>query len=672
MSTSSLYGPEEDDEFRPAIDICSDQSQPAAAPASAVPSTKRRRAKKKSREEVLQKLYTSLPPQLIEAYSHLLAEEQAHDNAAAADDNNAPSDPALSGIENWNETQHGVVTWTPREKEILHTRLERTGPNGIADIAREVGTKSELEVQEYLRLLHQGLEYQHIRDRQGRTAVFGEVPAAAEISSSCCRALDKYADLLCFAEMRTAENEGRRKHQGLWILDRDTTKKVEDRLEAPAEDEGTGALQSSIFQTVQFFHVNSWLKLSERLFMNPGGDRLDDNWTNVAFADERPSMTVDALADFYALAVSLTRRLVQSALFFAMARLRNMRETGNEKAQVVRSRDVRTALDVLNMKRDRSDYWVGLARRCNLEVADLRHRLGWKPRYMTYDEVEGVLSGEIPLETEADTRSSSKQRPRIQADDETDVEDVSDYSSEDDPERPSEPAVLSSPVVSSDEGTPLDIEEEHAEQVDEQTSRREERRLWEILGEPAPTALDPEIKDEDEQESKSRRPFGERRTKEEFVNWRDRTLYRSDWEEYGYEVFDLYEEMSQSRRKRRRFVASGSEPVDEGRKALSEESQEAAEASSRNENGYETMDIDHAEAELPANTSAEREGQPQNSSDSSAASAHDSDESNHPPLQPKQLRRVRKANDITKEESSSSQDDLLPPNRANPLVRKQK
>lgn len=681
MSSSSLYDPEEDDDASTSnSDIDIDPNQHHAPPGPEQhPSFRIRKRKRGTRDQAIEQLYQSLPRQSVEAYAALFAENQtASDDAPPA----PAAVPATGESEAWHSTQHGVVTWTSREKEILHQILERRGVNGVAEIARAVGTKSELEVQEYLRLLHRGVERQHLHDRHSRTVILGEVPAATEISARCCRALDPYATLLSLADKQAEDVAGQRRHHHLWIVDHQTAEKVEAQLDTLPDGVAAGGdlPPSSVYTSARLLNMKMWVRLSERCFMNFGGDRLDDNWVNVAYAEETPSLTADALGEFYALAVSLTRRLVHSALFFAMARLRNMRETGNPKAQVVRTRDVHAALNVLEMRRDRADYWVGLARRCSLEVADLRHRVGWEPVPLSYDEVEGILSGEIPFDTEAvaGTRSASRQRRPSQTDDENDGEDTGERHSEDESEPGSEAAsVLSSPIVSSDEEElPADLEEEHAEQVDEQASRREERRLWEMMGRPVPASVAVEIKDEDELESKLQRPTGERKTKEDLVSWRDRTLYRSEWEEYGHEVFDLYEEMSQDRRKKRRVAApetATTDPIEDFNPSPQDPNK--ADPASREENDGtdapdDGMDIDPPEPER-SHAHPGCEDEPHHSS-ASAASAVDSEESNHPPLQPKQLSRVRKTGNDNEELSSSSQDDLLPPNRANMVVRRQK
>ncbi|KAE8394555.1 hypothetical protein BDV23DRAFT_179708 [Aspergillus alliaceus] len=560
MSSSSLYEPEEDDE---ASDSDIDTGNEASRVLRSSPLSRKTRLsssftqlngdssyrlaqapKRPSRVQMLEHLQTSLSQESVGAYSDLLARTT----------DELTSETKI-GSGRFQSTQAGIVIWTPKEKEIFFSVLDKKGKDGIADIAHAIGTKSELEVQEYLRLLHRGLEWQHLKDRHSRTIVLGDVPAAEELSGECCDMLDDYAELVALKEEQDENVAGRHEHRDMWVIDREKAELVE---EIESQGGSHPAAGSSVYHTAGLLNVPKWIRLSERFFMNFGGQRFEDNWVNVAYAGESPAMTAEALAEFYALTISVTRRLIQSALFFAMSRLRNMRETGNIKAKVVKSRDIRTALDVLKMKRDGYDFWTGLARRCSLEVKDSRHRKGWKSVRLNHDEVEDMLSGKVAIDAESN-RSTSRHRSESRRWGETDGEQTD--SGEDDDESRSEFEPRRSPVPPappspefSDEELPLDIEDEHAEQEDQKASCLGELEVWEALDRPAPSFL-VAIKEES-QNSKTRKPTGERKSKQELVDWRESTLYHSDWEEYGHEVYDIYEEISEMRRKRRRIDSS--------------------------------------------------------------------------------------------------------------------
>ncbi|KAB8251476.1 hypothetical protein BDV35DRAFT_314890 [Aspergillus flavus] len=555
MSSSSLYEPEEDDEASDS-DIETGNTQ-FTEPPSSPPSHRTRLSsppkldgrsssrpaqtpRRVSRMQMLEHLQMLLSKESVEAYSDLLAQ--------TTDDHMSVESKPGSG--EYLPTQAGIVSWAPKEKEIFFNVLDRKGKDGIREIAGAIGTKSELEVQEYLRLLHMRLEWQHREETHSRAIVLGDVPAAEEVSSECCDFLDEYSKLLVLKEQQDEDVAGRQRHHDLWIIDRDKAELVE---ELESQDQKSPP-DSSIYHTASLLNIPRWIRLSERLFMNFGGARLEDNWTNIAYAGEAPAITADALAEFYTLTVSVTRRLIQSTLFFAMSRLRNMRDTGNSKAKVVKPRDVRTALDVLKMKRDGFDYWTGVARRCCLDVSDSRHRKGWKAVRLSHDEVEDMLSNRVPIDAESN-RSTSRQTAQGNTDGENtdgDEDNASDSGSESDPKRSPSPSALLSPEISSDEDEiPSDAENQHAELEDQKASCLGELELWKALDRPAPAFL-VSIKDEN-QEKKTRKPMGARKTQEELTDWRERTLYRSDWEEYGHEVYDIYEEISENRRKRRRL-----------------------------------------------------------------------------------------------------------------------
>lgn len=618
MSSSSSYEPEEDEE---ASDSDFESGNPNTnsrprsaehAPSESNPNSttraSRSRAKRRTRETAFWDLRQQLTRESVGAYTALLA-ETAGDNAPSAT-------AELDSGDNYNVTQNGIVIWTPKEKETLFNVLDRKGKNGIKQIAEAIGSKSELEVQEHLKLLHRGLERQHIRDRHTRTVVLGDVPAAPEVRKECGGMLDQYADLVSLEEQYAENVAGRKKYHDAWIIDQEKAEEIDEEIEEEKDDdegeEGQAevgsekdnsiAANSTVHLTARLLNMEKWIRLSERFFMNFGGPRLEDNWTKIAYPGESPSLTADAFADFYALTLSVTRRLVQSSLFFAMSRLRKMRYTGHRKAQVIKPRDVRSALSVLNMKRDRSDYWTGLARRCNLDVVDSRHLKGWKAVPVNHIEVEDILSGV------ASDQTTSNEKP--------DPENAANGEPSDDDD-----SVLSDVHSFPEPQLYLSLEDEHAEAVDQKTSNIEEQRLWERLGHPLPASFEPYIKPEDE-DAQLRRPPGERKTKEDLVDWRDRTLYRSEWEEYENEIYDIYEELSENRRKRRRVAreepvrvdspastVSEAEEVDDEMNSSNDEREDIDLSAVKHEGDVENEDDQDAEAIASAGEDTETEDQ---------------------------------------------------------------
>lgn len=116
----------------------------------------------------------------------------------------------------------------------------------------------------------------------------------------------------------------------------------------------------------------------------------ENNWTH--WGEDPPSIRRTAFSDIHTLVVSLTRRLVQTALFMAMSRLRSMDGKIFRPRSLVRPSDVAAAIDCLGAPR-KARYWVTLPRRLGLKV--YRHaeqiRVKTEKNVMPYEEVEDYL-----------------------------------------------------------------------------------------------------------------------------------------------------------------------------------------------------------------------------------------------------------------------------------------
>ncbi|KAJ5176557.1 uncharacterized protein N7482_002434 [Penicillium canariense] len=495
--------------------------------------------------ETLHDRIKHVPPNVLDAYTSLVTEIEQDITFSAIKESD----------EIHNVHQNGAVVWTASEKEILYNVLDRKGKNGIKEISTAIGTKSELEVMDHLRLLHRGVESQNLLERHVRTIVMGDVPAAAEISKECCAELDEYAGVLRAKEELAAAPVARMRYGDNWIV---TGAQAQQLLEAEMDV----PMRGSIHLAANLFNVPTWIELEQRFFMNFGGSQEADNWVNIVQSkDESPSISGDALMDFYALTVSITRRLIQSAQFIAMARLRSMRRNGRERSNAVRRKDVKAAINVLNMKPNRSDFLLRLARRNDLVIEDRRKRKGWKTRTFDHDEAERILNGEDDYFQRVNNTALPN---RVgDAEDNDDDEDESDGEESRQHSRMTsqQSSELSSPFVSSDEEVPFDSEEEHANTLDQDYSRREELNLWQLLEKPAPPTLEATVAAEENDINASRKPTAERKLPEDMAEWRDRILYRSEWEEYGYDVGELENALVGNRRKRRRIEEEAPMPL---------------------------------------------------------------------------------------------------------------
>ncbi|EEH35843.1 hypothetical protein PAAG_00166 [Paracoccidioides lutzii Pb01] len=460
-------------------------------------------------------------------------------------------------------SQIGVVTWSSQEKETLFNALEKKGKNGIREIASHFESKTVMEIQAYLETLHEALERQQLMERFSKNHILSDVPAAAEISEECCQALEENALALSRLDEKGENTVGRQKYGDMWLVDRHVAALVEDRLDEERDGSGnddddlanTLHPPPSILATAHLLNVGNWILLSERIFMNSGKSHIEDNWYNLRVDKETPSLTCEAFADFYALAISITRRLIQSAIFFSMSRIRALERGGYQRGKLVRRADVGAALDVLKMSHNSRQFWMGAARRHNLNVEDIRHRKGFKPTPLTYDEVEEELSLEAPRSR---TSRSNSVAQSVAVSENNSISDAGGLSDDASSASAASTHHSSNISTSGDEEHLSDPEEVHAAALDKKYSRGEELRLLREISLSPPRSLFPEHEDYDigmEKDAKSTppRPSGTRKRKQDLIDWRDRVLYRSEWEEYGPDIAFVDDELSENRKKKRRI-----------------------------------------------------------------------------------------------------------------------
>ncbi|KAJ5958898.1 uncharacterized protein N7479_006048 [Penicillium vulpinum] len=533
----------------------------------------------------------------LRAYSHLIVQnEELIDYASLREIDNT-----------YQVSQHGSMVWTPTEKEVFFNGLDRKGKGGIKELAAAIGTKSELEVMQYIQLLHKALEAQYNSDvHLERMPVLSDVQAATEVSQECCELLDEYGDVLVLKESLTEAQTGTKQHGDNWIITSDRAQHLADE-----EDDST---RGDLRLAADLLNLPDWVRLSHVLFMNFGGKQAEKNWWNLAKRKDlitayghAPSMTADTVVDFYSLAVSLTRRLVQSSLFFAMSRLRGLNRSGNDRKGHVRMQDVRAAIEVLNMKHCRPNF-VDIARRNETVLEDIHNRKGWVPTVFTYEEAEEIIDKhewtqyrkdgtayngdedsedddiEIgdPTATDDDIEMDASMQmaepeptPEPEPEPESELESEP-YSEPEDPDHDPLPtresSRMSSPIVSSEE-LEKDPEEEQADIADQNVSRREEANFLKLMDQPVPTVLDQQPLKAELAEDETKLLL-ERRIKEDISSWRDRTVYRNEWEEYGYDFADLKEDMEMPPLKRARYnesAAALSAPIPSIEDAIIEE-----------------------------------------------------------------------------------------------------
>ena len=400
--------------------------------------------------------------------------------------------------------QIGVTLWSSEEKAIFFLVLARRGRHDIKGIAADIGSKSESEVYTYLELLQNATAEQNAHVHRNHLLNIDDMEAALEVSQQCCAALDLAAEAVSILQHKEEEKLERQEHASLSLLTPTVALWANRSLHAGEEGEQE-VLQALPAATL--LNLKSFLTLSKRVFMN--SSITENNWRTYAERRRSPSITYTAFFDMHTLAISLTRKLIQSSLFFAMSRIRTLGTSGYyTPKQHVKARDVVAALNILGMEANGRKTWIATARKCRLRVYEnVRRRKAEGKRY-SYDEVEVILSKESRgSRGRYRSRSAGNEdvsQPPTDKSNASSAEDVPEESSSSPPDHSStdkSESPLSNDGASSTD-LPLNPRSKHGltekrleqavdaylEAADQQASKEEEKRLWEILGE------DPSIK----------------------------------------------------------------------------------------------------------------------------------------------------------------------------------
>lgn len=461
-------------------------------------------------------------------------------------------------------SQIGSSVWTAEEKDLFFVALANRGKNNIRDIAHQIGSKSELEVQEYLRLLNSALVEKQSHDPHESLITPVAIPAALEISNECCELLERAGDAIA-ARQECAEAQVEEQKWGdIWLI----TPEVARLLDKRRREENGEEEMHEVLPAANLFNFKNWIELSETVFMNPGAPREEDNWEELAEAGESPAIRTTGFEDFHSLAVHLTKRLVSTTLYCTMSRLRA--RGGNKiKHAEVNGDDVEAAVNILGLKADSRAFWKGCARRCNLQVVneDLEAELlaedsDEEPAVdMTYDEVEYALAFSSTRRSRSRSRSRppTPRTPRVSS---PATSPEAYHSAHEELEEPTIPEEGDSSDVSETELNEVTRDNKRAqarakarreaiqayeiylEHLDRQASRTEEVRLWNLLKQSMPFEL--EIKAEEGDPPKFIRDCTDGE------NWKQWTEYWSSWETMEGPVPGMLFERNRGRKSRLR------------------------------------------------------------------------------------------------------------------------
>ncbi|PVH97130.1 hypothetical protein DM02DRAFT_631401 [Periconia macrospinosa] len=577
MSSSDLdFAPDE------AQDSSTDQDYHLPPPSRAVstPSSPRKRRRSESGDWIRQRKY-HLEGKYSDPYRSLFNNDV---NAAA-------SRFVIDDSLHLEDGQFGAVKWSAKEKNMFFVALERLGKDDLPGISAAIGTKTIQETRQFLLAIQEAPSKRiAIRGDSRLKIAMQDVPAAIEISRDCEDSLELAGDALAWYQERFEAKQEQAQFGEHWLITSELAEEIEkvihpahiqDPVSSPGlpgtdndrpADAGVEIVSHPLLEDIpeaELLKPTEFLNLSRRFFMNPSPNVSYPwpHWTQlISEIAQEPSIYRTAFNDIHSLTVSLTRRIVQTAITQATARIRSQGWRVKKGVKpFVKPRDIHTAVDLLGLTRNGYKRWAGVARRCGLQVTDRdrdAHDASQR-RIVPWYETEELLGLEEfnpeSLSTDAETTGftsgtdredfrskamrsgtpipTTRQASSGDSDEETDVESDRRSENEDshlDSDHPpsyngdSDASNLAVPVENE---LPRDKYEEElnaVETFDQNISLQGEKQLWNILN----TSRDfkeesPSVKSETDD-----RDFNSARTKLalETEDWRDWTRYRAEWE----------------------------------------------------------------------------------------------------------------------------------------------
>ncbi|KAL6881006.1 hypothetical protein J3F83DRAFT_720665 [Trichoderma novae-zelandiae] len=438
-------------------------------------------------------------------------------------------------------SQIGLTAWSAPEKQSFFEAVARLGKQDLPGIAARVGSKSVAEVSQYLMHLQEACD---LRQQQVSRSILelAEYPAAVEISQQCCHAQEEAADEISLKQEVREEMRERNRWGDIWDVTPEVAKKLTRDVHVHSQDAN---ISSNVPQFAQLFHLSKWLELSARMFMNSSVPA--NNWN--AIDEDPPSVWATTFDDFHSLAVSVTRRLVQTTLFMAMSRIRAKTAIGWKIRDMVQLQDAEAAISSLNMPFKSNEAWIGSARRLRLDVYEDPPEGEDEPDEdrMTYEEVEQALSDggasgsqqpsqpDFPFLTQlnqsedeedtfsdASTESSRSVSPTDEEEREVDRETMEILESTVGDIRPDQATRKAlRACIATDR-----LKERQAEEADQYASYKAEVEMWDVLQKKPPMDL-----------PKKQDPGPPRRSTQSLDNffpsgrdWARKLLYYSEWE----------------------------------------------------------------------------------------------------------------------------------------------
>lgn len=328
------------------------------------------------------------------------------------------------------QAQFGAVQWTSKEKHVFFAALERLGKDDLPGISKAIGTKTIQETRQLLLAIQEAPSQRTALRGDSRLKVaLQDVPAAFEIGRDCEESLELAGDALAWYQERFEAKQEQARFGERWLITYDWAEEIEKALQPtysrdlvsspgfPDTDEKIDSVghhsephpilkdipEAELLKPIEF------LDLSRQFFMNASSNVSYPwpHWTElISEIAQEPSIYRTAFSDIHNLAVSLTRRIVQTAIVQATSRIRSQGWRVKKGLKpFVRTRDVLTAVDLMGLARNGHRRWAGVARRCGLQVTsrDKEAHGTAQRRTVPWHEAEEYLGLEDPNFNPSDT-----------------------------------------------------------------------------------------------------------------------------------------------------------------------------------------------------------------------------------------------------------------------------
>jgi RNA polymerase I-specific transcription initiation factor RRN5 len=482
----------------------------------------------------------------------------------------------------------GVSNWSAHEKAMFFAALEKLGRDDVPGIAKAIASKSISETRQFLLLIQEAYAAHNSKPKNVKFTL-ADIPAALEVGVEYQDRLELAGDALAWYQERFEAKQEQERYGKYWLVTPKIAGEIDEAIGASRskaaspvngnEDEKPESHQdasvSQVLSSVpdaQLLNPTALLHLSKYYFMNPSPTVSYPwpHWTElVSEVAAEPSIYRSAFGDLYTLVVSLTRRLVQTAIIQATARIRTQGwRLKKGILPYVKRRDVLTTVDILGLNKNSSERWRGVARRCGLRVQKGIRRVGGRGEKRSievpWDEVERLLESTNilaePPSTDAETagltsgtdEDTFKSRAvrggtplpaaRVASMTESEEENQFDVQCEDDEssvsdeyqppaDQASDASMLDGETAPAEASHDLSEDELQALETFDQTARREEERhLWSLLDD-SHCSQDASSKLKAETAEPEARSLALRPTRNPSDDWRTWIQYRAPWEE---------------------------------------------------------------------------------------------------------------------------------------------